>query len=113
MKKLLILACLWSMPCLATTVVLTWTQSTDPTVTANNVYRSNTSYLTGDSHYVLIYSSGTGNPITTYTDTNVMRGATYYYVVTAVDANGSESGFSNEATAAIGQSGFISGAAIP
>ncbi len=38
---------------------------------------------------------------TTYVDSTVVSGQIYFYVVTAVDSNGIESLFSNEATAAI------------
>jgi len=38
---------------------------------------------------------------TKFTDSTVQSGATYYYVVTAVDANQVESNYSNEATAVI------------
>src|SRR5579872_3674647 len=37
---------------------------------------------------------------TTYTDSNVTVGTTYYYVVTALPYYGTESGYSNEASAA-------------
>jgi fibronectin type 3 domain-containing protein len=40
-------------------------------------------------------------PTTTYTDSNVQSGMSYYYVVTAVDGSGNESTFSNEAVAGI------------
>lgn len=71
-------------------VVLTWVQSstTSPAITANNVYRG-----TASGNEVLVYSSS--SPITTYTDGPYASGATYYYRVTAVNANG-ESGYSNE-----------------
>jgi len=38
---------------------------------------------------------------TNYTDDTVVSGATYYYVTTQVDANGQESGYSNEVSAVI------------
>jgi fibronectin type 3 domain-containing protein len=38
---------------------------------------------------------------TTYTDSTVSSGQTYYYVATAVDDNSEESGYSNEAQAVI------------
>ena len=38
---------------------------------------------------------------TMYLDSNVQTGATYFYVVTAVDANSQESDFSNETMAVI------------
>jgi cellulose 1,4-beta-cellobiosidase len=71
-------------------VVLTWTQSstTSPAVTSNNVYRG-----TASGNEVLIYSST--SPITTYTDGPYSTASTYYYKVTAVNANG-ESAYSNE-----------------
>lgn len=71
-------------------VILTWAQSstTSPAVTGNNVYRG-----TASGNEVLVYSSTL--PITTYTDGPYSSGATYYYRVTAVNANG-ESAYSNE-----------------
>jgi len=38
---------------------------------------------------------------TSYTDNSVQAGTTYFYVSTAVDGNGMESGFSNQVQAAI------------
>lgn len=76
------------------TVSLSWTASTSP-VAGYNVYRSTTS----GSGYVKINSSLVGG--LTYTDSNVSSGTTYYYVTTAVDSNGVESVFSNQATAVI------------
>jgi len=70
-------------------VALTWTQSTTPGITSNNVYRGTTS----GGPYSLIYSSTT--PITAYTDTSVVGGDTYYYVVTALIGS-EESGYSNQ-----------------
>jgi fibronectin type 3 domain-containing protein len=69
-------------------VSLSWTGSAG--ATSYNVYRSTTS----GSGYAMIATSATTN----YTDTTVINGTTYYYVVTAVNANG-ESGYSNEASA--------------
>ncbi len=40
-------------------------------------------------------------PGTTYTDTTVAAGQTYYYVVTALGTNSVESGYSNEAAASV------------
>jgi fibronectin type 3 domain-containing protein len=37
----------------------------------------------------------------TYTDSTVSAGATYYYVVTDVASDGTESAFSNQATAVV------------
>jgi fibronectin type 3 domain-containing protein len=36
-----------------------------------------------------------------YTDSTVVSGTTYYYVVTAVDSSGTESVYSNEVSAVI------------
>jgi fibronectin type 3 domain-containing protein len=73
---------------------LNWNPDVDPVI-GYNVYR-------GGQHggpYNKI------NPVldatTSYSDTNVNAGATYYYVVTAVDANNNESGYSNEVVAVI------------
>jgi len=41
------------------------------------------------------------NVSTTYTDNSVQAGQTYFYVATAVDAGGTESGFSNQVQAVI------------
>jgi hypothetical protein len=76
------------------TVSLSWIASTS-TVAGYNVYRSTTS----GSGYVKINTSLVSG--LTYTDSNVTSGTTYYYVTTAVDSSGSESAFSNQATAAI------------
>jgi Abnormal spindle-like microcephaly-assoc'd, ASPM-SPD-2-Hydin/Protein of unknown function (DUF1573) len=74
----------------AHSVSLSWTASTS-TVVGYNVYRSTIS----GGPYTLITSSPV--PGETYTDTSVQAGVTYFYVVTAVDSNGNESAFSNEA----------------
>ncbi len=75
------------------TVALSW-QPSNSAVTGYRVYRSTT--------------SGTGfSPLTStidllsYTDDTVANGATYYYVVTAVDSAGNESPHSNQVSAAI------------
>jgi hypothetical protein len=75
-------------------VDLSWTASIS-VVAGYNVYRSNTS---GGS-YSKINSALDAN--TVYTDSTVLGGQTYYYVTTAVDGSGSESGFSNQAQATI------------
>lgn len=70
---------------------LSWTQSTGSGLTANNVYRSTTS----GGPYTKI---ATLSPTTTYGDTGLTTGTTYYYVVTAVNGSG-ESAYSNQASA--------------
>ena len=62
-------------------VKLSWTQSTSPGVTQNKIYRS----TTNGGPYAVIASIGAN---TSYTDTQVTGGTTYYYVVTAVSGNG-------------------------
>jgi len=75
-------------------VMLSWSASTS-TVTGYNVYRSTTS---GSGYTKLDSSLITG---TTYDDTTVQTGNTYFYVTTSVDSGGDESAFSNQATATI------------
>jgi len=41
------------------------------------------------------------DPTTTYTDTSVLGGQTYYYVTTSVDGSGVQSGYSNQAQAVV------------
>jgi hypothetical protein len=76
------------------TVALSWNASTSA-VSGYNVYRSTTS----GSGYVKINSSLLSG--LTYTDSIVQSATTYYYVTTAVDSSGTESTYSNQATAAI------------
>jgi hypothetical protein len=75
-------------------VSLGWTASTS-TVAGYNVYRGTQS---GGPYAVL---NGSPDASTSYTDTSVQAGQTYYYVVTAVDNAGVESVFSNQAQAVI------------
>ncbi|MGB9871949.1 MAG: alpha amylase N-terminal ig-like domain-containing protein [Anaerolineae bacterium] len=70
-------------------VALTWSSGTD--AVAYTVYRS----LLSGGGYAPIATASTP----AYTDTAVANGTTYYYVVTARDAAGNESGPSNEAAA--------------
>jgi hypothetical protein len=77
------------------TVTLTWTASVSEAVTGYKVYRST---VNGSSYQLVSLAPITG---TTYVDGVVTSGMTYYYVVTAVDANNNESGYSSQATALI------------
>ncbi len=70
-------------------VTLNWNSVTD--ATSYNVYRATTSGGT----YTQIATGVIG---TSYTDTELTNGTTYYYVVTAVNGAG-ESAYSNEASA--------------
>jgi hypothetical protein len=76
------------------TVALSWTASTS-TVVGYKVYRSTTS----GGPYTLL----TSTPVaaTSYTDSTVQSGVTYFYVVTSVDSSGNESVFSNEASTTV------------
>ena len=72
------------------TVTLTWNASAD--AVGYNVYRGTVS----GGPYTMINSSLDGT--TTYTDSTVVSGATYYYVATAVNSESQESGYSNQVT---------------
>jgi len=71
------------------TVALSWKASTNSNVISYSVYRST---ISGTS-YGLLASAISGE---TYVDQAVQSGATYYYVVTAVDDQGRESGYSSQ-----------------
>ncbi|HEY2119792.1 MAG TPA: choice-of-anchor D domain-containing protein [Candidatus Acidoferrum sp.] len=76
------------------TVRLAWNPSSS-TIAGYNVYRS----LSNKSSFMKITSSLLS--ATDFDDTTVASGSTYYYAVTAVNAAGEESGYSNEATAIV------------
>ena len=80
-----------SPPPLQHSVALSWGPSAS-SVTGYRVYRD------GGSGFLPLTSVITN---LTYTDATVVSGDTYHYAVTAVDAVGDESSFSNEATAVI------------
>lgn len=75
-------------------VSLTWDPSTS-TVAGYNLYRGTQS----GGPYSKLNSALLAS--TTYNDSSVTAGATYYYVSTAVDSNSVESSFSNEANAIV------------
>jgi hypothetical protein len=77
------------------TVALSWTASTSSNITSYNVYRGTTS---GGPYTQL---GSVPEPTTTYSDTSVTDGQTYYYVTTTVNSNSQESAYSNQATAVI------------
>lgn len=74
-------------------VDLNWSPSTS-TVAGYNVYRGTAS----GGPYSKVKSMAAGS---TFTDGTVSSGATYYYVVTAVAPDGTESSFSNQAKAVV------------
>src|SRR5581483_11640967 len=67
------------------TVTLSWTASTSPNISGYNVYRGTVS----GGPYSLISSSLVAG--TSYVDTTVRDGQTYYYVTTAVDSSNNQS----------------------
>ena len=76
-------------------VDLSWNASTSAGVVGYNVYRGNVS----GGPYSRINSAL--EAATAYTDNSVTAGQTYYYVTTAVDGSGDESGYSNQTQAVI------------
>ena len=74
-------------------VALAWNPSTS-TVVGYNVYRG----ITTGGPYAKINSM---NADTSYTDSSVEAGQTYFYVTTAVDASGKESANSNQTQATV------------
>jgi hypothetical protein len=75
------------------TISLNWNDNGETDLDGYNVYRSMTSGSGyGKLNVALVSDSN-------YTDNTVTNGIPYYYVVTAVDVNGHESGYSNEASA--------------
>jgi hypothetical protein len=75
-------------------VGLTWTASTSPAI-GYFIYRR-----TGTSGPFSRLDSSI-DPLTSFTDNNVIDGATYFYVVTAVSAGDTESQFSDEVSVTI------------
>ena len=75
-------------------VALTWTASASQ-VAGYNAYRS----LTSGGPYTRLNTSLISG--TSYVDTVVQDGYTYYYVTTAVDSQGNVSIYSNEAAATV------------
>jgi hypothetical protein len=83
-------------PSVAHSADITWNASSSPNVQGYKVYRSQTS---GGP-----YSSVSGTLATStlaFTDTSVLAGQTYFYVLTSIDVNGLESPPSLEVSATI------------
>lgn len=76
-------------------VQLFWTASSSSDIIGYNIYRS----ITSGGPYSKINASL--DAATSYTDSSVVDGQTYYYVTTAVDSNNQESAYSNQASAPI------------
>jgi hypothetical protein len=71
-------------------VLLTWAASPSQGVTGYNIYRS----VDGGNSYAKITPSAVGG--LAYTDLTVVDGQNYYYAVTAIDASGDESVYSQD-----------------
>jgi len=76
-------------------VTLSWAPSTSAGVSGYHVYRA----VTSGGPYTKVNSALIVG--TSYLDTTVRAGQTYYYVATALDAGNNESAFSNQAQAAV------------
>jgi len=76
-------------------VSLSWNASSSPDVAGYNVYRK----TSGNTNYTKINSKLDSN--TSYTDTTVIGGTTYFYATTAVNSSGKESGYSNRAQVSV------------
>lgn len=76
-------------------VDLTWSASQSPDVVGYNIYRSTVS----GGGYTKV--NGPLNSDTSYTDTTVTAGQTYFYIAKAVDGNDMESGSSNQVQVAV------------
>ncbi|UCD91772.1 MAG: fibronectin type III domain-containing protein, partial [Methanobacteriota archaeon] len=77
---------------------LSWDSNPEPDLDGYNIYRSTTSYEdpSGGTGYEFVETVSESR--TSYTDTGLDDGRTYYYVTTAVDSSENESPFSNEAS---------------
>jgi hypothetical protein len=78
-------------------VDLSWSPGASQNVVGYNVYRG----TAADGPYRQISTALVAS--TQFTDSNVLNGATYHYVTTAIDNTGAESGYSNDATAVVPQ----------
>jgi len=89
------------MPCVTgpgvttNSVSMSWAASTSPNISGYNVYRGATAAGTFSKMNSTLISG------TSYTDTTVQPGQTYYYVVTAVNSSNSESQYSSPAAQSV------------
>jgi uncharacterized repeat protein (TIGR03803 family) len=88
------------------TVALSWDASTSQGVVGYNVYRG----PAPSGPYTKL--NATLDALTGYSDSSVQAGQTYYYVTTAVDSLGDESGYSNQTKAIIPNGGSGSESAL-
>ncbi len=84
-----------SVPSVPHTVSLNWKASTSSNIKGYNVYRAS---LAGGAFSKLNSTPLSG---TTYVDSTVSSGRTYYYVTTALNTSDVESAYSNQATAVV------------
>jgi hypothetical protein len=73
-------------------VILNWADNSEDDLAGYSIFRSTTSGSYGAAMATDLSSSD-------YTDTNVVNGTTYYYVVTATDTNSNDSAQSSEVSA--------------
>lgn len=79
-----------------TKVTLSWTANTETDLAGYNVYRSAFS----GSGYTKVNTGGLVSKATTsYIDTGLTNGTTYYYVITAVNSSSLESSYSSQVSA--------------
>ncbi len=83
-------------PTPAPSATLTWTPNQAPNIVGYRVYRRTSL----GAPYTTPIATIQGNT-TTFHNTNLLSGTTYYYVVTAFDSIGNESGYSNEVSQSI------------
>jgi len=76
-------------------VALSWSASNSSSVSGYNVYRGSAN----GGPYSQVNSSLNGG--TSFTDSSVQSGQTYFYVTTAVSSDGTESSYSNQVSAVI------------
>src|SRR5262249_8862213 len=86
--------CLTGTGTVSHTVALNWQASTSENVAGYRIYRGTTS----GGPYALVSSVGL---VTSFADSNVQSGQTYYYVTTALSTTGTESVYSNQTQAVI------------
>ncbi|MBN1352602.1 right-handed parallel beta-helix repeat-containing protein [candidate division KSB1 bacterium] len=90
-------------------VTLNWSPNTESDLSYYKLYRSQTQGFTpvANNFFATIFA-----PDTSYTDSTVTNGQTYYYRISAVDSSGNESAFSDEVNATPQVEVFISDIAL-
>ncbi|GEM_PF-6815955 len=88
-KWMIIFLHLLIMPVLAQRIQLTWDPSSTPNISYYGIYRS----THPDSTFTLMTT--VNSPVRIYVDGTIQSNVHYFWAVTAIDATGRESGFSN------------------